>query len=45
MKHSQETAPAVSQKKALSVMLLGFASTLVLSSVVVTYVIKWLSHS
>jgi hypothetical protein len=45
MKHSNEGTPAISQTKALSVMLLGFCSTLVLSSAVVTCVIKWFAQS
>ena len=45
MKNSNESTPAISQTKALSVMLLGLGSTLVLSSVVVTCVIKWFAQS
>lgn len=45
MNQSKETAYAVNPKKALTVILLGLASTLVLSSLVVVCVMKWLSHS
>lgn len=45
MNQSKEAAHAVNPKKALSVMLLGLASTLVLSSIVVICVIKWLGNS
>lgn len=45
MKQFKETAHAVNPKKALSVILLGLASSLVLSSIVVICVIKWLGNS
>jgi hypothetical protein len=45
MNQSKETAQAVNPTKALSVMLLGLASTLVLSSIVVVCVMKWLTQS
>ncbi|MBB1283023.1 hypothetical protein HRH25_01465 [Flavisolibacter sp. BT320] len=45
MNQSKETAQAVNPKKAFSVMLLGLASTLVLSSIVVVCVMKWLTQS
>lgn len=45
MKQSKETAYAVNPKKALMVMVLGLASTLVFSSLVVVCVMKWLTQS
>lgn len=44
MHPSKEAVQAVNPKKALTVMLLGLASTLVLSSLVVICVIKWLNQ-